>query len=65
MGNFKTVKDCNKWLGEIRMGTTWDAEMEALLEQECGDVLPPPLTTMDQCYFVRLQILIVNALICY
>ena len=49
MSNFKTVKDCNKWLGEIRMGTTWDTEMEALLDQECGDVPPPPpiTTTMD------------------
>jgi hypothetical protein len=39
MGNFKTVKDCNKWLGEIWMGTTWDAEMEALTEQECTIVI--------------------------
>ena len=30
MGDFKTVKDCVKWLGGICKGTTWDEEMEAL-----------------------------------
>ena len=30
MGDFKTVKDCTNWLGGIRMGTTWEEEMEAL-----------------------------------
>ena len=34
MGNFKTVNDCHKWLGEIRKGTAaWDAEMEAVMQE--------------------------------
>lgn len=32
MGNFKTVKDCTTWLGGIRSGTTWDEEMQAMME---------------------------------
>ena len=30
LSNFRTVKDCVKWLGEIGRGTTWDEEMRAL-----------------------------------
>ena len=29
MVDYKTVKDCTKWLGELAGGTTWVVEMEA------------------------------------
>ncbi len=34
--SFKTVKDCVKWLREIGRRTTWDVEMEAMLEGRGG-----------------------------
>ena len=29
LGSFKTMKDCVKWLGDVRGGTSWDEEMAA------------------------------------
>ena len=36
LGQFKTVKDCIMWLGQIGRGTTWDEEMAAW-ERECEE----------------------------
>jgi hypothetical protein len=39
LGEFKKVKICTKWLGEIRCGMTWDQHMqEAVAEWECVQV---------------------------
>ena len=29
LGSFKTTKDCIKWLGDVKRGTSWDEEMIA------------------------------------
>ena len=29
LGSFKTAKDCIKWLGDVKRGTSWDEEMIA------------------------------------
>jgi hypothetical protein len=35
--SFKNLKDCVHWLGNIRRGTTWDAELEAILVEDDTD----------------------------
>ena len=36
--SFKTLKDCVHWLGNIRRGTTWDEELEAMLVEDDADL---------------------------
>ena len=45
MGQFKTVWDCIKWLGEIGRGLNWDEEMEAW-ERECEESEELPVSTL-------------------
>ena len=35
--SFKTLKDCVHWLGNIRRGTTWHEELEAMLVEDDAD----------------------------
>ena len=35
--SFKNLKVCVHWLGNIRRGTTWDAELEAMLVEDDTD----------------------------
>ena len=35
--SFKTLKDCLHWLGNIRRGTTWHEELEAMLVEDDAD----------------------------
>ena len=33
LSSFKELKDCVQWLGDIRRGTTWYEELEALFSE--------------------------------
>jgi hypothetical protein len=39
--DFGTMKKCNKWLGEIGRGMTWDEHMEAAVEESRADLGAP------------------------
>ena len=45
LGQFKTVKDCIMWLGQIGRGTTWDEEMAAW-ERECEESRDLPVARL-------------------
>jgi hypothetical protein len=37
LSSFKHLKDCVHWLVNIRRGTTWDEELEAMLVEDDAD----------------------------
>jgi hypothetical protein len=37
VSNFKHMKDCVHWLGNIRRGATWDEELELMLIEDDAD----------------------------
>ncbi len=45
--DFETMKKCNKWLGEIGRGMTWDEHMVAAVE-ESRSKLGPPLFALGE-----------------
>ncbi len=39
--DFGTMKKCNKWLGEIGRGMTWDEHMVVAVEESRAELGPP------------------------
>ena len=47
--DFGMMKNCNKWLGEIRRGMTWDECMVVVVEESRAE-LGPPLFALGEAW---------------